>query len=238
MRRYREPIVRAHPLTIRNSCPVALEIRLVYRTSRGYEQLPNGQVWTITPGTTTGPLNDVGGRQLAVTDDEVYYNATDPTGAWTFTHPLSRPYNGTQMAVAQYFASLENDRYVVAFTCRESTPTPPPPPPPPPTRGLVIRNECSDRLEIRLIYRTPSGYTQPHGEVWTVPGNITTVPLVHRGETLQLVSNEVYYQVNGPNGPWTIERQFDADYNGTPLRMGQLLASIGTDGNYFIRFTC
>jgi outer membrane protein OmpA-like peptidoglycan-associated protein len=104
---------------------------------------------------------------------------------------------------------------------------------------LIVRNNCSDTIQVRLIYQTALGYETGGGGYWTVAGGTSTHPLAQGGRVIELVSNEVYAHVTGPQGAWEIGDSAPRDFNGTQLPMARVVASRAWgDSTYSITFAC
>lgn len=121
----------------------------------------------------------------------------------------------------------------------EPGPTPVRPAPRVQTRSLMVQNQCSDPIKLRLVYSTVNGWRQPNGEYWTIASGATFGPLSYRNQRLELVSDEIYFHITRPDETvWTFSNPRSFNYGGTMLAMGRASVAVDSTGNYLIRFTC
>jgi hypothetical protein len=229
------PTIPTRALVLSNECRDDLQVRLIYRSADGLRQ-PNGELWTVKANSTTLPLS-YHGQVLQLSAPEVYVHVTGPTGAWTWDNPFTGDYNGTQLTMGRANVGTSADgNYLIRFTC--------PDPPPaaaqaPQARGISIHNACSYRLQVRLVYRTNEGLREPtNGQFWNVEGG-ERIHLVYSDHTpVQAISDEIYYHISGPNGPFDSPNPQYFDYGNQRLGMALAHTSIDSDGRYQIEFTC
>ncbi|MEA3015269.1 MAG: hypothetical protein QOD42_3814 [Sphingomonadales bacterium] len=105
-------------------------------------------------------------------------------------------------------------------------------------RGVEVWNNCSYPLQIRLAYYTVRGFEYPgtNPDYWSVAAGGRDI-LGISGVSIQVVRNEFYYHVTGPNGAFIASQPHNVNYGGTTLPMALSSFTIAASGNYVLEIS-
>jgi hypothetical protein len=109
-------------------------------------------------------------------------------------------------------------------------------PPAAPMQGLSVslRNDCTYKIDVRLVLDTGFGMSDAGGGFWSV-GAGETILIGQNNRPITAVSDEIFYHVSTPTGPWQHRNPVTFTHGGRSLGMAR--ASVEMLGNgYLLRF--